>query len=204
MKKIKVLNKNNLPTIEYYKLKDLQGGFKDISRADLDKLKESIKKFGIFVPKFIWISDDYYIIDGHQTVKALKELEDEGYEIPPIPYVKIEAENKQDALKKLILINSRYGKINIFDNPINQVLIVDEIMRLLEIPELRVKDIVKVIESEIEKLDYKEPDISKLIQYKCPKCGFIGILKEFKRVNSELLSDEELTGLEDIGEGIEL
>lgn len=135
--RIKVLNPNNLPTVNYKDLVDIQGDLKMIDRKALEKLKNSIKKHGVFVPKFVWKDEDrFYIIDGHQTKKALEELEKEGYEIPEIPYVEVEARNKKDAADKLLQINSRYGKINPNTTFFKVFDLEPEIVEAIEIPEL--------------------------------------------------------------------
>ena len=204
MKKIKIINNNNLPTIDFHKLKDLQKGFKVVEREELERLKRSIKKYGIVFPKYVWIDrGEYYIVDGHQTIRALKELEGEGYQIGEIPYISIKAKDKKEAIQRLLLINSKYGKINVFDNQILQEQVINELGDILEIPEMRVPDIINVIESEIEKLDFKEPDLTRMIKYKCPQCGFVGRLVEYKRVDKEPVIDEEqLEEIEDVGEEI--
>jgi hypothetical protein len=114
--KIKVHNPNNLPIIEYTQLEDFQGDFKlPMSDENLTKLKNSIKKFGVFIPKGVWINEGKFkVLDGHQTKRALQELENEGYEIPKIPYIKIDASDKKDAVEKLLQINSKYADINPF------------------------------------------------------------------------------------------
>ena len=85
---------------------------KSISPENLNKLKNSILKYGFSFPKAVWKSGgNNYIIDGHQTTKALKELEEEGYTIPEIPYFEVKAKDKQEAKKYLLLLNSQYGKI---------------------------------------------------------------------------------------------
>jgi DNA modification methylase len=110
---VSVNNPNNLPVIDFHLLKDLQGDLKITTPTKIEKLKNSIRKYGIFVPKFTWIDNGtYYIEDGHQTIKALTELEKEGYTVPPIPYVVIEAKDRKDAGEKLLMINSRFADIN--------------------------------------------------------------------------------------------
>ncbi len=112
METIKVYNEDNLPTIEYTLLTDFQGDLKTIKQSELNKLKNSILKHGIFLPKFVWKSRDiYWTLDGHQTKKALSELA-KDYTVPGIPIVRIKAKSKKDAMEKLLVINSRYGKIN--------------------------------------------------------------------------------------------
>ena len=62
MKIIKISNPNNLPTIDYKELTNLQNDLKTITKENLTKLVESIKKNGFFVPKFVWINDSKYFI----------------------------------------------------------------------------------------------------------------------------------------------
>ena len=142
MKKIIVHNENKLKTINFKKFHHFQGDFKkELLEEELTKLKNSIIKHGVFVPKFVWIDDKkHYILDGHQTKTALQSLEDEGYDIPDIPYFIINAKDEKDAAEKLLQINSRYAKINpdsIWLKTINFTEVeINEIMKSIEIPEL--------------------------------------------------------------------
>ena len=115
--KIKVSNPNNLQTIDFHQLSELQGDLKISTPQKIQKLKNSIIKYGVFVPKFVWIDKSavmtkFYIEDGHQTKAALIELEKDGYEIPAIPFVKIDATDKKDAAEKILMLNSRFADIN--------------------------------------------------------------------------------------------
>ena len=70
--KIEISNPTNLPTIDYKELIDFQEDLKTISTEALEKLKMSIKEFGITFPKAVWIDEGKYrIIDGHSTRAAL-------------------------------------------------------------------------------------------------------------------------------------
>lgn len=108
---IKVHNPSNLPTVDITSLLDLQG---DLYTYDkIDKLKASIIKHGVFLPKFVWKSrSKIYITDGHKTKAALLQLRKEGYQVPEIPYVEVPAKSKKEAAEKLLLINSKYGALN--------------------------------------------------------------------------------------------
>jgi len=113
MKTIKVENPNSLPTVSYEKLEDLQGDLKTLPEENLEKLKRSIRQFGFKIPKFVWIDrGHYFLLDGHQTKKALESLEAEGYTIPEVPYAEVKAKGRQEAAKILLEINSRYGEYN--------------------------------------------------------------------------------------------
>jgi len=113
MKTIKVENPNSLLTVSYEKLEDLQGDLKTLPEENLEKLKRSIRQFGFKIPKFVWIDrGHYFLLDGHQTKKALESLEAEGYTIPEVPYAEVKAKGRQEAAKILLEINSRYGEYN--------------------------------------------------------------------------------------------
>ena len=94
-------------------LLDFQGGIKTISAENLAKLKRRIVEHGINAPVFVWRTKaktpKHYIIDGHQRCVALRDLRDEGYEVPDVPVALIEAKSKKDAADKLLAITSQYG-----------------------------------------------------------------------------------------------
>ena len=138
--KIKVDNPNGLPTINYYELEDLQGDLKTITNEELGKLKASILKHGIFLPKLVWYNQSkYWTLDGHQTKKALKSLS-AGYDIPEIPIVKIKATSKKNAIEKILIINSRYGKINRQTELLGfYEFELDDLIDEIEIPELKIE-----------------------------------------------------------------
>lgn len=89
-----------------------QGKLKFRDEGDIGKVKKSILRYGFSFPFFVWKNKNWnYILDGHGRELALCELENEGYEIPPLPVVYISAENENDAREKLLRINSRFGDI---------------------------------------------------------------------------------------------
>jgi hypothetical protein len=166
---IVVHNPNNLPVIDFHELKELQGDLKITTPAKIEKLKNSIRKYGIFVPKFIWIDNGtHYIEDGHQTVKALAELEKGCYVVPPIPYVEIQAKDRKDAGEKLLMIDSRFADINPETTFFKDFDIGLEFMEEIEIPELEL-DFEGLEGEQIE----KEIGVENLkFGRKCPKCGY--------------------------------
>jgi hypothetical protein len=134
---IVVHNLNNLPVIDFHELKELQGDLKITTPAKIEKLKKSIVKYGIFVPKFVWIDNGiHYIEDGHQTITAIRELEKGGYTVQPIPYVEIQAKDRKDAGEKLLMINSRFADINPETSFFKDFDIGLEFMEEIEIPVL--------------------------------------------------------------------
>jgi len=164
---IKIYNPNNLPTIPYAKLEDFQRDLKKrITEEALDKLKKSILKHGIFVPKFVYKENGQYLtMDGHQTKKALISLEVDGYEIPEIPIVEIQAKDRKDAAEKLLQINSRYAEMNPETTFFEDFELDLDILEDIEIPELKVFD----FEANPKEQEYDENIET---ENECPKCGY--------------------------------
>ncbi len=108
--KIKITCESNglMPIAE---LDNFQGDLKTLDDESFKKLKGSIVKYGFSFPIFVWGGN---ILDGHQRLKAVKSLIDEGYTLDKdlLPVDRIEAKNEKEAAEKLLLINSRYAKID--------------------------------------------------------------------------------------------
>ena len=120
-KVIIVHNPDNLKTAPYTDFVELQGDLKTLPSANAEKLRNSIIKYGIRFPAFIWLSDgEKYIVDAHQRMKIFAALEAKGFTVPEVPYTTIHATNKKEAAELLLQANSRYGVINesttFFDN----------------------------------------------------------------------------------------
>jgi DNA modification methylase len=103
-------------TVELDRFQELQGELKVMSAENRRKLRGAIEKEFSF-PVFIWKKPGQNgdgkvrIIDGHQRVKVLHEMRDEGWEIPPIPVDIIYAPTLKDAKTKLLQVLSQYGKM---------------------------------------------------------------------------------------------
>lgn len=92
---------------------EFQGDLKKLSKRNLERLKSRIIEDGFNVPFFVWENKgDYMILDGHQRLKALVSLRDDGYDMPLLPVAFIEAEDEADARKKLLAISSQYGEFD--------------------------------------------------------------------------------------------
>lgn len=91
--------------------KELQGNLKELSKANYEKLKASILKYGFSFPIFCYKQKEtHWILDAHQRIKTLKLLQEEGYYIPDLPTIFVEAKDKREAKEKLLQLNSNYGK----------------------------------------------------------------------------------------------
>lgn len=109
MKKLEVKcsTKDHLPMEA---LRPFQGNLKNLDEASYVKLKANLLKQGFSFPIFVWSKDeDNYILDGHQRLRVLERLKTEGYQIPELPVVYVEADNYKAAKEKLLSAASQYG-----------------------------------------------------------------------------------------------
>ena len=106
---MKVHNPNNLPTIPIADLLATQGDLKDLTEANYKKLKNTIERRGFSYPVYVWENDKgiLHLLDGHQRQRVLTT---EGWN-EPIPYLKVPAENLQEAMARLLEITSQYATI---------------------------------------------------------------------------------------------
>ena len=117
MKSIKTIS-IKCETKDYLKLEDMtvmQGNLKARTDDDYAKIKKSILKYGFSFPAFIWVekkTKTNYLIDGTGRYSALKQMQEEGYIIPELPIVYIQAKDKAEAKNKLLRLNSQYGKMS--------------------------------------------------------------------------------------------
>ncbi len=112
-KSIKIDVDPKIPRHKLSSLIPLQGALKTLIAEDEEKLKKSILENGFFVPMFIWADKrKSKIMDGHQRIRVLEKMQEDGYEIPPLPAVVIKAKDETEAKKKLLLISSQFGKID--------------------------------------------------------------------------------------------
>lgn len=101
--------------ISYKNLIVIQGDLKSLSQDGYQKLKKSILKHGIHSPCYVWQDPndggELKLLDGTQRVRAYGQLEAEGYVIPNVPIVRIDAPDINMAKQILLTLVSQYGKI---------------------------------------------------------------------------------------------
>jgi hypothetical protein len=166
-------------------LSEFQGEIKTISETALDQLKARIIKHGINAPVFVWVSGSKrkrnYVLDGHQRMKALRALEEEGWQVPAVPVAYIHAKSRKDAVDKLLAITSQYGQFDIdvlYDFTESVGIDLSQLdIRLVdgEIPLLPPDFVV----DEDRVREYQEPEKQ---QRKCPHCGHVDSSDRFRMV----------------------
>lgn len=91
---------------------DFQGDLKTLPAEAREKLKNEIKLRGFSFPLYVWEKDGTkFLLDGHQRLRALRALEEEGFVIPELPYDIVEAETIEQAKMKLLGAASQFGVV---------------------------------------------------------------------------------------------
>jgi len=168
-------------TIELDEMTELQGSLKDLNEDGYIKLRDSILKYGFSFPVIFWqdpADGVKWIIDAHQRKRALTQMRDEeGYTIPPLPAVPIQATSRVQAKEKLLMLNSRYGKITRegFDEFIDEVgfeVNESDLEGFFDIPEVQMWNAGQVQDLADKNKEIDREEIAKDLNMKCPKCGF--------------------------------
>lgn len=106
------INQDQLVRLPITSLREFQGNLKDLSDENYAKAKKSILDLGFSFAIHAWENDGkYYILDGHQRLRTMLKMVEEGYAVPPMPTVLVEADNFKQAKKKVLAGTSQYGQI---------------------------------------------------------------------------------------------
>jgi hypothetical protein len=158
-------------TLPIDRLLEFQGNLKRLTQKNREKLIGSICERGFIAPIFVWDdSGDYRLLDGHQRLKTLLWMREHGWDIPMLPVDIIEADDEQDAKKKLLAITSQYGEFDLdgfieFTSDIE----VDDCIRLVD----GERAIIHFNESSDEDINglFEEAGEKEKVQKTCPHCG---------------------------------
>ena len=154
--------KTELPRIQWNEIKQFQfNELKENKNRDISKLKNAIVNEGFLFPVFIW---NRFVLDGSGRLHAIKELEQEGYIIPDLPFIELEANNLQHAKKLALMASSKHGEItqksfSDFTCDLN----IEDIKFDINLPEIKL-DVVNLNSSEEENIVEEEEIEEKNIQ----------------------------------------
>ncbi len=164
-------------TLPLDKLTVIQGDLKSLSDGNALKLKNSILKYGFSAPIFIWESGiklpKYNCIDGTQRILVLKILQQEGYKIPALPVVYIQAKNKKEAMEKLLHITSSYGEFERegLDAFLLSIDADDELLELLRLTDDEMDLSILFDDNSQPSEKKKDKKTPAELQVQCPDCG---------------------------------
>lgn len=125
-------------TVPLSELQEFQGELKSLSKENYEKLKAEIANQGFSFTVHIWLDGGKpYILDGHQRVRTMRKMVEEGWECPAIPVSVVEAENASQAKRKLLGAASQYGKIEkqgLYEFVVQAGIEAEELVAQYEIP----------------------------------------------------------------------
>lgn len=123
-------------------LEPFQGNLKDLSAENYEKLKKEILDLGFIDPISVWkFEGKNYVLGGHQRLRTLKAMRDEGYLIPEIPMTIVEADDVKEAKRKILALTSQYGEITgdgLYQFALDAQLSVQEIEESFRFPEINI------------------------------------------------------------------
>lgn len=92
-------------------LEPFQGSLKSLSEANYQRLRKQIVEQGFSEPFCVWRHEGKCkVLNGHQRRTALLRLRDaEGYVVPDLPVVWVDAKDLREARRKVLALTSQYG-----------------------------------------------------------------------------------------------
>ena len=164
-------------TVPYTDLVPYQGTLKELSVENYGKLKASILREGFCAPVFAWQNEGkLYTLDGHQRLRTLTKMAQDGYTIPDIPVDYIEADTVQDAKRKILALTSQFGTLTgdgLYEFLSEAELPVTE-MENFNFPEIDLAAFrAEFVENEIPARESTDltGDMTKAVEVGCPECG---------------------------------
>lgn len=100
-------------TLDFEKIQPFQGELKTLTEEGYQKLRSLILANGITAPILVWKESTSKIwnLDGHQRQRVLSVLRKEGFKVPKVPVVYVEAKSRKQA-KEILLSNvAQFGKV---------------------------------------------------------------------------------------------
>lgn len=165
----------------------IQGELKIMTAENYEKLKRSITENGFNFPMLVWQekrtiearvmggnpteSVSIWAIDGHGRLRVLKQMQSEGWDIPPLPCVAIEAKSLADAKRKVLLASSQFHTMT--DEGLYAFLSSDGLdMGILEDIAFSAIDVEDFKDNFLNDVAPEEEKPAKTASA-CPQCGYV-------------------------------
>lgn len=182
-KKIKISCKVSdfLPVTD---LVGFQGELKSLSKENYERLKNHIIRNGFTAPVFVWKDKNTnYLIDGHQRVRVIQAMIDEGFVCEKLPVVFISAESRKQAKDILMGMVSQFGRVEeqgLYEFAIDAEFTPDFMLENYDIPGLDMTKFVDgFFETEKTEPECDEDEVPKNVQTRC-KTGDLWILGDHR------------------------
>lgn len=157
-------------------LTPLQESLKSLTDENYKKLKDIILKRSFRYPIYVWSDDSEnktYIVDGHQRYYTLERMKKEGYSIPKIPILFVNAKNISEARQSVLELAAQFGDVSEIGlrDFIKKAGINFASMKAFHFPALNLKfEAVKVEKKEKVKPEIPKAKGASKLLHRCPKC----------------------------------
>lgn len=158
-------------------LTPLQGELKVLTKLKYEKLKRSLLRHGFVFPEYVWKNDGKnYITDGHQRIRALQKMREEGVELEggKVPVVFVHAKDRKQALELILAATSQYGQLgeeSIYQFVMGNSLEWDELEPFVAFPSIDMEKLEKGWFNSTWKPDDHENEIPALPKRAITKAG---------------------------------
>ncbi len=127
--------------IDIDNIQAFQGDLKDLSTSSYEKLKKVIMELGYSEPISVWMDSKkkFFCLNGHQRLRVLKGMREEGFLVPKIPVNLVEAKDIREAKKKVLSLTSQFGEITedgLHSFMVESNLDIDWVQEHLRLPEI--------------------------------------------------------------------
>lgn len=176
-------------------LQAFQGDLKTLSDENYGRLRALILRLGFSEPVGVWRHNvDRKIINGHQRLRTLLRMRDEGVIVPAeIPVNWIEAASEREAKEKVLSLTSQFGTVTLegLEGFAREAeLDLPDLAADFRFPEL--PDLAKMIESEQE---LEDPPVPELPDRAITKSGDLWIMGDHKLLCGDSTCPEAVAAL---------
>lgn len=173
----------NLRGVINARLTDLhpfQEDMKVLEEENYQKLKNNILEDGFSFAPHVFTAEDgsLWILDGHQRYACLKRMEEEGYPVPTIPCMEVDAENLEHARRLVLEAASQFGTFKVtkvVDFVKKAGLEINAAVSRFALPAVKLEKFTDVAAHNRKLPDGAtevDPEKFSAFAHTCPKCGF--------------------------------
>lgn len=115
MDKIVKVNIRGVVNLPLKELNAFQEDIKVLTDENFKRMKEEILADGFSFSPHVFSAEDgtWWLLDGHQRRTCLERMEAEGYHVPLIPCMEVEAESLEHARRLVLAAASQYGTFKV-------------------------------------------------------------------------------------------
>ena len=161
--------------VDFKLLNIIQGELKSLSQEGYNNLKKSILKHGIHSPCYVWYHNNQLdLLDGTQRKRTYGQMETEGYKIPLVPIVRVEAPDLATAKQILLTMVSQFGHVEgqgLYEYSLDAGLTLEQ-LRDYDFPNLNLDKFELEFFKDTVDINEKEVDENIETETECPRCKY--------------------------------